>query len=200
MKSTDLLPTPSPTQFSSSQTQPSSLVGPRNTQSTTDQPFMDNALPNRRTCRMPFYPEPEVTDIDEHSGNSKTLFYVCIPARVQGVFTSDARAKALVKGWRNGKAQSCHTYEDAQLEWAMCCRRWHGPVCNDARSRVTMDTRIMLNPALLPPKWALRGCSELFSSRQDAFAAAESLNLKRIYILGSSDGTELEEWQYEDAE
>ncbi|KAJ7020508.1 hypothetical protein C8F04DRAFT_1196547 [Mycena alexandri] len=197
--------TPSAKKYSSSQTQPVSQVGPQNTQATTDQPNPDNALPVRRTCPMPFYPEPEVTDVDEHSGNAKALFYVCIPARVQGVYTDDKRARALVSGWRNGRAQSCQTYEAAQLEWAMCCRRWHGPVCKDApagrtRPPVTMETRIRLNPDLLPLKWALRGSSDVYISRQAAFAAAEALNLKAIHILGSSNASDLEEWQYADAE
>ncbi|KAJ7750616.1 hypothetical protein B0H16DRAFT_1724547 [Mycena metata] len=196
----NFLPPASDGQFSSSQTYPPTLVGPQNTQTTTDQRVMDADLPARPTCPMPYYPDPEILDRDEHSGSTGGRYYVCIPARVQGVFTSESRANAMVRGWRNGHAQSVQTYEEARLEWATNCHRWHGRTCKDAskRSPVTMPTRIRLNPALLPGKWAIRGCSDLFFSRQQAFAAAEALHLKEIHILGSSNLLELEAWQYDE--
>ncbi|KAJ7123330.1 hypothetical protein C8R46DRAFT_1238058 [Mycena filopes] len=195
-----LTPVPDSQQFSSSQTSGvTSLTGPVNTQFTIDQPVLDNALPTRSTCPMPYYPEPGV-DRDIHSGAAGRKFYVCIPAHVQGTFTEEQRSLRNVQGWRHGKTQSVHTYDEAKAKWALCCLCRHGPVCRDARARppVTMNTRIFLNPALREEKWALKGVSQLFASRQHAFAAAEALNLKKILVFGSYNEVLLEAWQYDD--
>ncbi|KAJ7150421.1 hypothetical protein C8R46DRAFT_1043779 [Mycena filopes] len=190
-----LVPVPSPGQFSSSQTTGSPvLTGPQNSQAAHDQPAADNALPLRPTCPMPYFPEADV-DRDEHSGASNHKFYVCIPARVQGTFTDEQRALTLVTGWRNGKAQSVQTYADALTEWALGCRRWHGPVCADARGRAP---RVVLTHGLPQEQWAVKGVSQLFPSRHHAFAAAEALNLKKVHIMGSRNEVLLEAWQYDE--
>ncbi|KAJ6503453.1 hypothetical protein C8R47DRAFT_1067474 [Mycena vitilis] len=157
-----------------------------------DAPIADDQLPERPTCPMPYH--AVTAAIGEAS---KKLYLVC-PGRIQGLYDDDKKADANVKKFRNGRGISHHRWTDAEAEWAMCCLRWHGQSCPNARPRVTLDTRVVLNPALLAPavpiQWAVRGLEDFFPSRECAFAAANAKNLQEVHVLGSIDEAALQAW------
>ncbi|KAJ7896171.1 hypothetical protein B0H13DRAFT_2338500 [Mycena leptocephala] len=148
----------------------------------------DELLVMRPTCVMPYHGEPGVDRV-EHDGNAGSKFYIVCLGRIQGTYVSDKKATDNVRGYRNGRSLGVHHWDDAEREWADCCLRWHGPVCPNARPRVTMETRVHLNPALLAPveKWAVKGL-------EHAFAAAAAQDLKVIHVLGSRDELSLKIW------
>ncbi|KAF7325364.1 hypothetical protein MSAN_02515300 [Mycena sanguinolenta] len=110
---------------------------------------------------MPYHPDVDIDRL-EHSGNAGCKFYVACPARIQGTYNTSGRADEQVKGFRNGQAIATNTWVDAEGAWRVGCLRWHGKVCPNARPRVTMDTRVHLNPTLRTEKraveqWAVKG-------------------------------------------
>ncbi|KAJ6450546.1 hypothetical protein C8R47DRAFT_1230238 [Mycena vitilis] len=160
-----------------------------------DAPTPDDQLPERRTCPMPYHPATSTLGVPQTGDAGKKLYVVC-PGRIQGLYDDDKKADANVKKWRNGRGISVHRWTDGEREWAMCCLRWHGEVCPNARPRVTMDTRVVLNPALLvdnvPVQWAVKGMADFFPSRECAFAAANAKDLQEIHVLGTKDEAALQ--------
>ncbi|KAJ6547266.1 hypothetical protein B0H19DRAFT_1075171 [Mycena capillaripes] len=159
-----------------------------------DAPIDEDHLPNRATCPLPYHGEAGVDRVT-HSGNAGSKFYVCCPARVQGVYLTvlvqfpcviqgpgtealfSKKADANVKGWHNGQAIAVLKWEDAEAD---------------------MDTRVHLNPVLflesVPLQWAVKGITDFFPSRAEVFAAADAMNLHEIHILGNIDEGALQAW------
>ncbi|KAF8192325.1 hypothetical protein K438DRAFT_1970131 [Mycena galopus ATCC 62051] len=158
---------------------------------------LDSQLPRRPTCAMPYHPDIGISRV-EHSENAGCKFYVACPACIQGTYNTSQRADKQVKGYRNGRAIAVHTWAEAQDEWATVCLRWHGSMCPNARSPVTVNTRVQLNPALRKrapaEQWVVKGVPGFSSSRELAFTATAEKDLREIHILGSTDEARLIAW------
>ncbi|KAJ7839078.1 hypothetical protein B0H13DRAFT_1911466 [Mycena leptocephala] len=158
----------------------------------------DDSLPDRSTCPMPYHLDTGI-DREEHCGNAGCKFYVVCPGRTQGTFNLDSRATSQVRGYCNSHSLAVHHWEDAEEAWAMCCLRWHGLVCPNILPRITMNTRVHLNPASRIParelKWAVHGLEETFGSRAEAFTAAAARDLREVHILGSPDEGAFDAWK-----
>ncbi|KAJ7823358.1 hypothetical protein B0H13DRAFT_1919663 [Mycena leptocephala] len=156
----------------------------------------DDCLPERATCPMPYHRDAGI-DHDDHSGNAGCKFYVVCPSRTQGTFNLET---AQVRGYRNSRSLTVHHWEDAEEAWALCCLHWHGPACPNILLRITMNTRVHLNPAsrripMCELKWAMRGLEETFGSRVEATTAAAARDMREIHILGSLDEGVLDAWR-----
>ncbi|KAJ7863213.1 hypothetical protein B0H13DRAFT_2354276 [Mycena leptocephala] len=142
-------------------------------------------LPHRRTCRPTYYPDHPGIDVETHSLEAGKSFYVAIPAREEGIYTSSAVAREKSEGVHNGRHEAAKTYAEAKGVWALACLRWHGPECKRERLE-RLDAR--------GKHWAVKGSNVICGSRAAAFRIAEDADLDDIHIRGHRDVNALFQW------
>ncbi|KAJ7842836.1 hypothetical protein B0H14DRAFT_3456576 [Mycena olivaceomarginata] len=142
-------------------------------------------LPHRRTCHPTFYPEHPGLDIDTHSLEAGKYFYVAVPARDEGIYTSSTVARQKTDGVVNGVNVAAKTYADAQGLWVLGCLRWHGHECRRERLQ-RLDAR--------NKHWGLKGSNVICGSRGAVFRLAEDADLHEIHIRGHRDASVVQQW------
>ncbi|KAJ7840703.1 hypothetical protein B0H14DRAFT_2587293 [Mycena olivaceomarginata] len=146
-------------------------------------------LPHRRTCRPAFFPDHPGIDVQTHSLEAGSKFFVVNPGRKEGIYTSAATARIQSEGVRNGRHEAAQTFADAKALWALTCLRWHGHECRRERLQ-RQDARGV--------HWAVKGIDQICGSRGAAFRLAEDVDLHDIQIRGSRDVSEIVDWLEED--
>ncbi|KAJ6558181.1 hypothetical protein B0H19DRAFT_1261720 [Mycena capillaripes] len=148
--------------------------------------FPGALLPRRiETCTGPLFHSGGFENFDcaAHDLATNCGYYVCIPARTEGIYTSADEAKHQTDGVSNGSNPRFSTLAEAKHAWADACVRWHGPICT--RERLEREDQI-------GTFWVLKGHDGYLGSRMAAFHLADKLDLAEIHILGSNKLEELE--------
>ncbi|KAJ7161806.1 hypothetical protein C8R43DRAFT_1123524 [Mycena crocata] len=96
----------------------------------------------RRTCRMPYFPDPGV-DARVHSQTAGCKFHVVKEGFIKGCFTNANAATLQVEGCSGNSRCSTNTEDEAKHEWAYHCYLKHGTVCpaaeEEARVAAALD-------------------------------------------------------------
>ncbi|KAJ7688773.1 hypothetical protein B0H14DRAFT_3533113 [Mycena olivaceomarginata] len=112
-------------------------------------------------------------DVETHSLEAGKHFYVAIPARDEGIYTSFAVARQKTEGVVNGLHVAAKTYTDAKGLWV--------------RERLQrLDAR--------NKHWGLKGSDVICGSRSAVFRLAEDADLDDIHIRGDRDAAVVQEW------
>ncbi|KAJ7848159.1 hypothetical protein B0H14DRAFT_2583179 [Mycena olivaceomarginata] len=154
-------------------------------QSNSQNGLQTGPLPHRRTCRPNFYPDHPALDVETHSLEAGKHFYVAIPARDEGIYTSSAVARQKTEGVVNGLNVAAKTYTDAKGLWVLGCLRWHGHECRRGRLQ-HLDAR--------NKHWGLKGSDVICGSRSPVFCLAEDADFDDIHIRGDHDAAVVQEW------
>ncbi|KAJ7855807.1 hypothetical protein B0H13DRAFT_2357647 [Mycena leptocephala] len=146
-------------------------------------------LPHRRTCRPTYHPDHPGINVETHSLEAGKSFYVAIPARDEGIYTSSLIAREKSEGIHNGRHEAAKTYAEAKGLWALGCLRWHGHECKRERLQ-RLDMR--------GKHWAVKGFDTICGSRGAAFWIAEDTDLDEIHIRGHRDISAVADWLEEE--
>ncbi|KAJ7902431.1 hypothetical protein B0H13DRAFT_2335595 [Mycena leptocephala] len=145
-------------------------------------------LPHRRTCRPTYHPDHPGIDVETHSLEASKSFYVAIPARDEGIYTSSLIAREKSEGIHNGHHEAAKTYAEAKGLWALGCLRWHGHECKRERLQRLDRTASTGRSRASTPSVAPGA----------AFRIAEDADLDEIHIRGHRDISALADWLEED--
>jgi hypothetical protein len=110
-------------------------------------------LPHRRTCWPAFFPNHPGINVQTHSLEAGSKFFVVNPGRKEGIYTSayvllplshfgtdrrtigfcSATMRIQSEGVRNSRHEATQMFADARALWALTCLCWHGHECHCER-------------------------------------------------------------------
>ncbi|KAJ7800666.1 hypothetical protein B0H14DRAFT_3490470 [Mycena olivaceomarginata] len=128
-------------------------------------------LPHWRTCRPAYRPDHPSIDVQTHSLEAASKFFVVCPGREEGIYTSATAACVQTEGIRNSRHEAVATFAEAKALWALSCLRCHGHECRCERL-ARLDARGV--------HWAVKGFEQICGSRGAAFRLAEDEDLHDI--------------------